>query len=131
MYRLRDIVDSSGVDDMPELVAYCDKEIERIENSTKSPEEKIKIKEERYNDLSRYIFEVLDEDDFVHLDGLVYRLRERFPHRTWDREQIKRIMSQMVKDNLVERMGREFQDPYTLKVINTKGYRLVRGARLR
>ena len=131
MYRLRDIVDSSGVDDMPELVAYCDKEIERIENSTKSPEEKIKIKEERYKDLSRYIFEVLDEDDFVHLDGLVYRLRERFPHRTWDREQIKRIMSQMVKDNLVERMGREFQDPYTLKVINTKGYRLVRGARLR
>lgn len=131
MYRLRDIVDSSGVDDMPELVAYCDKEIEKIENNMKTPEERERARIEKYKDYSRHIFEVLDEDDFVHLDGLVYRLRERFPHRTWDREQIKRIMSQMIKNNLVERMGREFQDPYTLKVINTKGYRLVRGARLR
>ena len=58
------------------------------------------------------------------------KLYETFPSKTFNKFYVTRALTKMFERNIIERMSKDFQDPYTLKIKNTRGYRLVRGVKL-
>ena len=123
--RLRDIVDSSNVDDSLELITYCDKQIDNIERSSKDADVRKKELEERSRKDQMYIMETLNTEEFFPLQPLIDELRKKYPQRIWDKFRIKMDLGQLYKAHKIEKMNMQYIDKNTLQKIDTVGYRKI------
>lgn len=123
--RLRDIVDSSNVDDSLELITYCDKQIDNIERNGKDADVRKKELEERSKKDQTYIMETLNTEEFFPLQPLIDELRKRYPQRIWDKFRIKMDLGQLYKAHKIEKINMQYRDKKTLQVIDTVGYRKI------
>lgn len=127
--RLRDIVDNSNVDDALELLAYCDKQIIQIEQSQLPPDQKKKNAEEKNEELSKYVIEVLDTEKFLPYTIIIQRLQERFPQQPWSKYHVQRALGYLARHHVLEKIGIKYRDPETLQIKSGNGYRKIEGAR--
>ena len=123
--RLRDIVDSSNVDDSLELITYCDKQIDNIERNGKDADVRKKELEERSKKDQIYIMETLNTEEFFPLQPLIDELRKRYPQRIWDKFRIKMDLGQLYKAHKIEKINMQYIDKNTLQKIDTVGYRKI------
>ena len=124
--RLRDIVDSSNVDDALELTTYCDKTIAQIERSMKPVEARRKELAERDKIDEKYVLEILSDEQFMPYDIIIGKLRKQFPQRIWDIHRLRLLFGKMAKENKVEKIRYvEYMEEGTNEIKKGTGYRKI------